>query len=144
MFLNKDGSPSDFNTSSACLAPLYTHISQLHDRAFSYDRSLLVLDRIPSSDEKIPGFITPEERCQRSVAINARAAVSPLSVKSLVGRPRKLQAMFSESASKVQKARSMCSLRAENIIHVHSASDEGASCIQTQPSASEMLFIPRI
>ena len=91
------GSPSYSNTFCVCLAPLYAHISYFHDRASSYDRSLslLVLDKIPSSDQKNPGFITPEDRRLRTIAIYTRAADPFLSVRSLVGRPKKLQAMFS-------------------------------------------------
>ena len=55
MCFNSDGSPSDTNTFSTRLVPLYAHISYLHDRASSYDRSLslLVLDKILSKRDFI-------------------------------------------------------------------------------------------
>ena len=60
MSFDADESPSDSNSFSSCMVPLYNHIFYLHDRASSYDRSLslLVLDKIPSSDKKIPGLLS--------------------------------------------------------------------------------------
>ena len=74
----------DANAFSAIILPLYDIIQQLHDRAASYDRSLslYVLNKIPLADEKIPGFITPEDRRLRTIAINSRAADSLLSIKA--------------------------------------------------------------
>ena len=69
---------------------LYTKLSNYrHDCAASYDRSLslYVLNKIPSADEKIPGFITPEDRCLRTTAINSRAADPLLTIKALIVRP---------------------------------------------------------
>ena len=118
MSFDTSGFTCDTNAFSAIIQPL---IQQLHDCAASYDRSLslYVLDKIPSADEKIPGFITTEERRLRTIAINSRAADPFLSVKALIGRPRKLQAMFSDFASKVIKKQLMQSLLASHQLHSH-------------------------
>ena len=102
--------------------------------------SLFVLERIPSADQKIPGFITPEDRRLRTIAINSRAAVPLLSIKYLVGKPRKLQAMFSDFSSKVCKKVLLKDLPPDDTIRIHSASDEGAACIQAQPTAPDRCF----
>jgi hypothetical protein len=142
MSFDAAGSMCDTNSFLDITMPLYAIIQQLHDSATSYDRSLslYVLDKIPSADERIPGFITPEERRLRTIAINSRAADPLLSIKALIGRPRKLQAMFSDFASKVTKKQLMKSLPPEDIIRIHSASDEGAACIQAQPTAPDKCF----
>jgi len=139
MSFDTGGFTCDTNAFSAIIQPLYDIIQQLHDCAASYDRSLslYVLDKIPSADEKIPGFITPEERRLRTIAINSRAADPLLSVKALISRPRKLQAMLSDFASKVVKKQLMQTLPREDVIRIHSASDEGAACIQAQPIAPD-------
>ena len=85
MSFNANGSMSESNSFSAHIVPLYNTMQQLHDDAASYDRSLYVLEKIPSADQKIPGFITPEDRCLRAIAINSRAADPLLSTKALVG-----------------------------------------------------------
>ena len=91
-------------------------------------------------DERIPGFITPEDRRLRSIAINVRAAVPLPSVKALIGKPRKLQAMLSDFASKVLKRQLINILPPEDIIRIHLASDEGAACIQAQTTAPDRCF----
>ena len=142
MSFDAAGCMCDSNAFLDIILPLYAIIQLLHDGATSYDRSLslYVLDRIPSADERIPGFITPEERRLRTIAINSRAADPLLSIKALIGRPRKLQALFSDLASKVTKKQLMKSLPPEDIIRIHSASDEGAACIQAQPTAPDKCF----
>ena len=142
MSFDANGSTSESNAFSASILPLYEITQQLHDCAASYDRSLslYVLNKIPSADEKIPGFITPEDRCLRTIAINSRAADPLLSVKSLTGRPRKLQAIFSDLTSKVHKKQLMQTLPPDDVIRIHSASDEGAACFQAQPTAPDRCF----
>ena len=122
MSFNANGSMSESNSFSAHIVPLYNTMQQLHDDAASYDRStsLYVLEKIPSADQKIPGFITPEDRRLRSIAINSRAADPLLSIKALVGRPRKLQAMFSDFSSKVCKRDLMTALPPDDVIRIHS------------------------
>ena len=121
---------------------LYEHVSELHVRALKIDMclSLLVLERLPSADRKPPGHITPEDRHSRTRAINARAAIPFPSIKDLVAKNSKLQAMFSDSASKVAKFELLDDLDPESVVRVHSASDEGAACIQTQPTAPNRCF----
>ena len=58
----------------------------------------------------------------------------------LVARNSKLQAMFSDAASKVAKSELLDHLDPESIVRIHSASDEGAACIQTQPTAPNRCF----
>jgi len=142
MSFNANGSMSESNSFSALIAPLYNTMIQLHENATSYDRSmsLYVLERIPSADQKIPGIITPEDRRLRTVAINSRAAVPLLSIKDLVGKPRKLQSMFSEFSSKVCKKVLLKELPPDDVIRIHSASDEGGACIQAQPTVPDRCF----
>ena len=142
MSFNANGSMIDSNLFSALLEPLYNSMVDLHKTATSYDRSmsLLVLKRIPSADQKVPGFITPEDRRLRSIAINSRAAVPLLSIKALVGKPKKLQAMFSDFSSKACKKELLNKLPPDDIIRIHSASDEGAACVQAQPTAPDRCF----
>ena len=100
----------------------------------------MVLERLPSADRKTPGHITPEDRHSRTRAINFRAAIPLPSVKDLVARNSKLQAMFSDSASKVAKSDLLDNLDPESVVRIHSNSDEGAACIQTQPTAPNRCF----
>jgi len=102
--------------------------------------SLYVLERIPSADQKIPGFITPEDRHLRNTAINSRAAVPLPSIKALIGKPKKLQALFSDFSSKICKRELLDDLPPDDIIRIQSASDEGAACIQAQPTAPDRCF----
>ena len=122
---------------SIVIMELYEHVSKMHLRALKIDWCLftLVLERLPSADRKTPGYITPEDRHSRTRAINFRAAIPFPSVKDLVARNSKLQAMFSDAASKVAKSELLDDLDPESIVRIHSASDEGAACIQTQPTA---------
>ena len=139
---NSDGSMTHYNSFLTLIDPLYNHMTDLHETATKYDRSmsLYVLERIPSADRKTPGFITPEDRRLRSIAVNSRAAVPLPSIKDLVGKPRKLQAMFSDFASKACKQVLLKNLPPDDIIRIHSASDEGAACIQAQPTAPDRCF----
>ena len=57
-----------------------------------------------------------------------------------IARNLKLQATFSDSASKVARSQLLDGLDPESVIRVHSASDEGAACIQTQPTAPNKCF----
>ena len=64
MSFNANGSMSESNSFSAHIAPLYNTMQRLHNDATSYDRSLSLffLEKIPSADQKIPGFITPRRQ----------------------------------------------------------------------------------
>ena len=142
MSFNSDGSMTHNNSFSTLIDPLYNYMTALYETATSYDRSmsLYVLERIPSADRKTPGFITPEDRRLRSIAVNSRAAVPLPSIKALTGKPRKLQAMFSDFASKAYKKLLLKDLPPDDTIRIHSASDEGAACIQAQPTAPDRCF----
>ena len=139
---NPDGSMTHHNSFSATIDPLYDYMISLHKTATSYDRSmsLFVLERIPSADRKTPGFITPEDRRLRTIAVNSRAAIPLPSVKELIGKPKKLQALFSDFASKDRKKVLLAGLPPDDVIRIHSASDEGAACIQAQPTAPDRCF----
>ena len=136
------GMPSPTNSFKNVIMELYEHVSELYLRALKIDwcLSMLVLERIPSADCKTPGYITPEDRHSRTRAINFRAAIPFPSVKDLVARNSKIQAMFSDSASKVAKSELLGDLDPESVVRIHSASDEGAACIQTQPTAPNRCF----
>jgi len=73
MSFDASGVMCDTNAFLDIISPLYVIIQQLHDCATSYDRSLslYVLDKIPSADERIPGFISPEERRLRTIATHS-------------------------------------------------------------------------
>ena len=131
------GMAGQANSFKSEIVELYKHVRELHVRALKIDRSLslLVLGRLPSADRRTPGHIIPEDRQSRTRVINFRAAIPFPSVKDLVTRNSKLQALFSDSASKVAKSELLDSLDPESVIRIHSASDEGAACIQTQPMA---------
>jgi len=99
-----------------------------------------VLDKILSADSNIPGHTTTEDRQNRIQAISSGAAIPLQSVKDIIGEPTKLQALFSDLASKVAMKILLSSLDPEHIIRIHSESDEGAACIQTQPTAPDKCF----
>jgi hypothetical protein len=117
-------------------------VRTLHNQALRIDRdaSLDVLHKLPSADRKTPGHITPEDRYNRTRAIDLRAAKPFPTVKKLITTNHKLQALFSDSVSKVARSQLLEGLDPESVIRIHSASDEGAACIQTQPTAPNRCF----
>ena len=83
--------------------------------------------------------IAPEDTQSRIRAINARAAIPLMSVKTFVDRPSKLQA-FSDSTPTIAIAALLDSLDPNSVIRIHSASGKGAAWFQTQPTASDSCF----
>lgn len=71
------GLPRELNVLSSTTSKLYEHVANLHTKAVKYNwlLALLILNRIPSADQKSPWYITPDERQNKIHAINARAAV---------------------------------------------------------------------
>ena len=136
------GMPSSTNSFQDEIKEQYEHVRILHSKALRIDReaSLDVLHKLPSADRKTPGHITPEDRYNRTRAIDLRAAKPFPTVKRLIATNHKLQAMFSDSASKVARSQLLNGLDPESVIRIHSASDEGAACIQTQPTAPNRCF----
>ena len=136
------GMPGSINSFKNVIMELSEHVSEMHLRTLKIDYNLskLVLEKLPSADRKTPGYITPEDRHSRMRAINFRAGTAFPTVKELVAKNSKLQAMFSDAASKVAKSELLDDLDPESIIRIHSASDEGAVCIQTQPTAPNRCF----
>ena len=134
--------PSPANSFQNKIKELYEHVRVLHTQALRIDRdaSLDVLHKLPSADRKTPGHITPDDRYNRIRAINLRAAKPFPTVKKLITTNHKLQAMFSDSASKVARSQLLDGLDPESVIRIHSASDGGAACIQTQPTAPNRCF----
>lgn len=135
--------PGEPNALESVISELCEHITDTH---IWYDISLIhyttkydwvlvkwVLDKIPSADSNIPGHTTTEDRQNRIQAISSGAAIPLQSVVDITGEPTKLQALFSDLASKVAMKILLSSLDPEHIIRIHSESDEGAACIQTQP-----------
>jgi hypothetical protein len=73
-------------------------------------------------------------------AIEVRAGTAFPTISELTAKNSKLQAMFSDAASKVARSELLDHLDPESIVRIHSASDEGAACIQTQPTAPNRCF----
>ncbi len=136
------GMPDQTNSFKNVIMEGYEHVRELHIQALKidYDLSMLVLEKLPSADRKTPGHITPEDRYNRMRAIEVRAGTAFPTVSELVTKSFKLQAMFSDAASKVARAKLLSNLDPESIVRIHSASDEGAACIQTQPTAPNRCF----
>ena len=136
------GMTNQLNTLTDVIMGLYTLVKKIHLNASKYDWRLSswVLSKLPSADRKTPGHITPEDRQSRIRAINTRASIPFFSGKALVVRPAKLLALFSDSASKMTRSELLDTMDPDSIIGIHSASDEGAACIQAQPTAPDKCF----
>ena len=106
---------------------LYNHVKVLYLNANKYDWRLSswVLSKLPSADQKNSGHITPKDRLSRICAINARAVTH----------------FSSDSASKMTKSELLDTMDPDSIIRIHSASDEGAASIQTQPNSPDSCFL---
>jgi hypothetical protein len=139
---DQSGMPDQTNSFRNVITEGYEHVKKLHKEAsvIDYVLSMEVLQKLPSADRKTPGCITPEDRHNRKIAIEKRAASSFPTVSELVAKNFKIQAMFSDAASKVARAELLRKLDPESIVRIHSASDEGAACIQTQPTAPNRCF----
>jgi hypothetical protein len=139
---DQSGMPDQTNSFKNVIIEGYEHVRKLHTEALKidHDLSMQVLQRLPSADRKTPGCITPEDRYKRMCAIQTRAGTAFPKVSELVAKNSKLQAMFSDAASKVARAKLFAHLDPESVIRIHSASDEGAACIQTQPTAPNRCF----
>jgi len=110
--------PSPANSFQDEIMELYEHVRVLHTQALRIDRdaSLDVIHKLPSADRKTPGHITPVDRHNRIRAIDLRAARLFLTVKKFIATNHKLQAMFSDSASKVARSQILDGLDPESDI----------------------------
>ena len=86
--------------------------------------SLHVLDSLPT--EPAPGGITPPDKEERVNAVNSLAAAPLSPPRDLMNKAKKLQSLFSDKASRVNHHRLMKRIEPEDVIRIHSASDEGA------------------
>jgi len=102
--------------------------------------SLHVLDSLPTEPDPRPGAITPPDKEERTNAVNALAATSLPPPRDLANKPKKLQSLFSDKVSRVNRHNLMERLQPDDIIRIHSASDEGAAIIQARPTSPNTCF----
>ena len=104
------------------------------------DLSLQVLGSLPEETVPTPGAITPPDREERVNAVNASAATPMPTTKELMHRAKKLQSFFSDKTSRVARHNLIKSLPPDDVIRIHSASDEGAAIIQARPTSPNSCF----
>jgi hypothetical protein len=102
--------------------------------------SLHVLDSLPTEPNPRPGAITPPDKEERTNAVNALAATSLPSPRDLANKSKKLQSLFSDKISRVNRHHLMTRLQPDDVIRIHSASDEGAAIIQARPTSPNTCF----
>ena len=132
-----DGFPQPSNAYANTIRDLHEEITCTYDKAMEIDRdlSMQVLHSLPEERAPTPGAITPPDKQDRIIAVNTIAAV-PLPPP----RAKKLQSFFSDKTSRVARHRLMQSLPPEDVIRIHSASDEGAAFIQARPTSPNNCF----
>jgi len=103
----------------------------VYDEAMEIDRnlSLHVLDSLPTEPDPRPGAITPPDKEERVNAVNALAAAPLFSRRDLMSKAMKLQSLFSDKVSRVNRQKLMQRIESEDVIRIHSTSDEGAAII---------------
>ena len=87
-----------------------------------------------------PGAITPPDREERVNSVNALAAIPMPTPKDLMLRVKKLQSFFSDKTSRVARHNLIKTLPPDDVIRIHSASDEGAAIIQARPTSPNTCF----
>ena len=102
--------------------------------------SLHVLDSLPTKPAPRPGAITPPDKEERVNAVNALAAAPLFSLRDLMSKAMKLQSLFSDKVSRVNRQKLMQRIESEDVIRIHSASDEGAAIIQARPTSPNTCF----
>ena len=132
-----DGFPQPSNAYANTIRDLHEEITCTYDKAMEIDRdlSMQVLHSLSEERTLTPGEITPPDKQDRIIAVNTIAAV-PLPPP----RAKKLQSFFSDKTSRVARHRLMQSLPPEDVIRIHSASDEGAAFIQARPTSPNNCF----
>ena len=104
------------------------------------DLSMHVMHSLSEERMPTPGAITPPDRQDRVIAVNTIAAVPLPPPRDLMYKAKKLQSFFSDKSSRVARHRLMQSLPPEDVIRIHSASDEGATFIQARPTSPNNCF----
>ena len=139
---DSNGLPLPSNQFGDTINTLYGVISQVYDAAMEVDRdlSLHVLDSLPTEPDPRPGAITPPDKEERIRAVNALAATPLPPPRDLMNKSKKLQSLFSDKVSRVNRHRLMQHMDPEDIIRIHSASDEGAAIIQARPTSPNTSF----
>ena len=137
-----DGFPQQSNAYADTICDLHGEITRIYDKAMEIDRdlSMQVLHALPEERTPTPGAITPPDKQDRISAVNAIAAVPLPPPRDLMNKAKKLQSLFSDKASRVARNRLMESLPPEDVIRIHSASDEGAAFIQARPTSPNNCF----
>ena len=139
---NSNGLPLSSNQFGDMINTLHGIVSQIYDAAMEIDRdlSLHVLDSLPTEPDPRPGAITPPDKEERINAVDALAATPLPSPKDLMNKSKKLQSLFSDKVSRVNRHRLLQRMDPEDIIRIHSASDEGAAIIQARPTSPNTCF----
>ena len=136
------GLPLPSNQFGNMINALHEQVTQVYDAAMEIDRdlSLRVLDSLPTEPDPRPGAITPPDKEERVRAVNALAAAPLPSPRDLMNKSKKLQSLFSDKVSRVNRHKQIQRMEPEDIIRIHSASDEGAAIIQARPTSPDTCF----
>ena len=139
---DREGLPLPSNLFSDIISTLHARVSQTYDAAMEIDRnmSLHVLDSLPTEPDPRPGAITPPDKEERTNAVNVLAATPLPSPKDLMNKSKKLQSLFSDKVSRVNRHRLLQQMDPEDVIRIHSASDEGVAIIQARPTSPNTCF----
>ena len=136
------GFPQNSNTFRRLVLALHEDMTQAFDQAMEADRdlSLQVLRALPEEMVPTPGAITPPDREERVNSVNVLAATPMPTPKELMLKARKLQSFFSDKTSRVARHNLLKTLPPDDVIRIHSASDEGAAIIQARPTSPNTCF----
>ena len=105
MAFNSNGLPLPSNQFGDMINTLHGIVSQVYDAAMEIDRdlSLHVLDSLPTEPDPRPGAITPPDKEERTNVVNALAATPLPSPRDLANKSKKLQSLFSDKVSRVNR-----------------------------------------
>lgn len=134
---DKDCTPHQTNLYQELFQPLHVGVLSIYDEAIEIDRtlSLKVLESSPVSITQAPGSITQAEKDSRITTVNALATRPLSTIQALMFNARKLQSLFADKISRIARHKLMASLPPEDVIHTHSAYDEGPAPLQVQPTS---------
>ena len=137
-----DGLPHNSNTFRRIIVDLHEDRTRVYDGAMEVDRdlSLQVLGSLPEEPAPTPGAITPPDREERVNSVKALAAIPMPTPKDLMLRAKKLQLFFSDKTSRIARHNLLKTLPPDDVIRIHSASDEGAAIIQARPTSPNTCF----
>ena len=140
---DSSGLPLPSNQFGNMINTLHGQVTQVYDAAMEIDRdlSLRVLNSLPTEPDPRPGAITPPDKEERVRAVNALAAAPLPSPRDLMNKSQKLQSLFLDKVSRVNRHKLMQRMEPGDIIRIHSASDEGAAIIiQARPTSPNTCF----